>query len=448
MRVAVPAGRRSMAGLVALWIATVALSLASAANAANTATFRPSFSDGGLGDGATATLALSFEGNEYFGGPPPLTNLVMHLPEGVGGSRSGFASCSASTLEVTGPFGCPPGSSGGPAGSIVMRVVFGTEFVSEPGTVQTFFGPGETIYFYVNGNSPVSVEFLMSASYVPDASPFGAALNIAVPLVTTVPGAPQATILSLALGFGASRREQSSEVQALTIPSDCPRGGFDWRADAGFNDTTSLQVTYKSPCPTRAPTSPLLGQREGVAVTGGQVTVRPKGSASFVALKTAGSIPDGSEINTTRGRARIATATPISGQTQSAEVRGGRSVVHQDPTAGATEFSLSGPLAGCRRRAGSRAVRANGSSRVASHAHPKARRLWVSEGGGKWSTKGRYVSTTVVGTSWLTQDECRRSLVRVASGTVAVHDLLRGSTKLLFAGGSYVAARRSAKGHR
>jgi hypothetical protein len=437
-----------MIGLVAPWVAAVALSFTSSADAAKTVTFKPSFSDGGLGDGATTMLALSIEGNEYFGGPPPLTNLVMHLPAGVGGSRSGFANCSASTLALTGPSGCPPGSSGGPPGSIAMRVAFGSEIVSELGTVQTFFGPGEAIYFYVRGDSPVSIEFLLSASYAPDSSPFGVALNIAVPPVTTVPGAPQATILSLALGFGASRRERGSEVQALTIPSDCPLGGFDWRADAAFNDATSLQVTYKSPCPTRAPTSPLLGQREGVAVAGGEVTVRPKGSASFVPLQAAGTIPDGSEVDTTRGRATIAAATPISGQTQNAEIRGGISVIHQDRTGGATEFALSGPLARCP-RASKGAVLANASSRrAARRAHPTARRLWVSEGGGKWGTKGRYVSTTVVGTTWLTKDECRRSSVTVASGTVVVHDLLRRSTKPLVAGGTYVAERRPARGHR
>jgi hypothetical protein len=436
-----------MAGLVAPWIVAVALSLASSADAANTVTFRPSFSDGGPGDGATASLELSFGGSEYFGGPPPLVSFGVQFPRGAGGSREGFASCTAATLEFAGPVGCPPGSSAGPAGSVAMKVEFGTEFVPEAGTVQAFFGPGKAVYFFVSAYSPVAIEFIMTASYGVDTTSHPV-LGIGVPPVVTVPGAPQATITSLTLRFGASHREGTSEVQALTIPNECPEGGFDWQANMSFSESADTQATANSPCPRRPPSSPLLGQREGVAVTSGEVTVRRKGSASFVPLKTAGTIPDGSEIDTTRGRARIATATPISGQSQSAEVRGGRSVVHQDPAAGITEFSLSGPLAECPHRAGGRAVLANASSRPAARAHPKARRLWVSEGGGKWSTKGRYVSTTVVGTSWLTQDECRRSLVRVASGTVAVHDLLRGSTKLLIAGGSYVAARRSARGHR
>jgi len=78
---------------------------------------------------------------------------------------------------------------------------------------------------------------------------------------------------------------------------------------------------------------------------------------------------------------------------------------------------------------------------VAGHGKhgPKSRHLWVSEHGGSWGTNGRYVSTTVQGTSWLTLDECGQSEVQVSTGKVKVHDLVRNKTKTLTAGKHYTA---------
>ena len=75
---------------------------------------------------------------------------------------------------------------------------------------------------------------------------------------------------------------------------------------------------------------------------------------------------------------------------------------------------------------------------------PRSRHLWVSESGGKWGTNGRYVSTSVEGTRWLTTDECNQSQVKVATGKVVVDDLVRRKTKTLKAGRLYVAVRRGA----
>src|SRR5271170_5533522 len=86
---------------------------------AATATLKASFS-GDLGEGTTVTDEFTFIGTEYGGHPEPLTNVMVHLPAGVGGSRTGFATCEASTIQMTGIGGCPPGSLAGPATSIGM----------------------------------------------------------------------------------------------------------------------------------------------------------------------------------------------------------------------------------------------------------------------------------------------------------------------------------------
>jgi hypothetical protein len=171
------------------------------------------------------------------------------------------------------------------------------------------------------------------------------------------------------------------------------------------------------------------------------VTIRLKGTPNFVPLSGVSSIPDGSEVEATNGRVLITAATVKAGQTASAEVYGGRFRVHQEAN-GTTRFILTLPLTGCPR------VRLpHGSAAAVSAKHRSGRRsrhLWVSETGGKWGTNGRYISTSVEGTRWLTTDECNRSQVKVAAGKVVVDDLVRRKTKTLTAGKLYAAVRRGA----
>jgi hypothetical protein len=188
-----------------------------------------------------------------------------------------------------------------------------------------------------------------------------------------------------------------------------------------------------------APT-PLLGKTVTAKAISGTVRVRLKGTHKFVALSALTSLPDGSEVDATHGTVLITAATR-QGATESAEAHGGRFVIEQERQAPAEmRLELSLPLTGC-----PKATLRHGSAATASSAKhrsgPTSRHLWVSEGGGSWGTGGRYVSTTVEGTHWLTLDECDRSEVEVAAGKVKVHDLIHNTTKILTAGKTYVAAR-------
>jgi hypothetical protein len=187
---------------------------------------------------------------------------------------------------------------------------------------------------------------------------------------------------------------------------------------------------------------PGLAQRHTVKVISGRVTVRVKGTTRFVPLSGTSTIPDGSEVEATNGRVLITVATLTPGQTQSAEVYGGRFLIHQEHTPpGETHLTLTLPLTGCRRVTLPRGSAAALAASAKRRSGPKARHLWVSEKGGSWGTNGRYVSTSVEGTHWLTLDECNKSEVKVVSGKVKVRDLVRNRTKTLTAGKSYVAVR-------
>jgi hypothetical protein len=415
--------------------------------AAIVTTLKASFS-GDLGEGTTVTDEFTFSGTEYGGRPEPLTNLTVHLPGGVGGSQAGFATCEASTITMTGIGGCPPGSLAGPKTSISMLVSFGTETVAETGTVQAVFGAGETLNFFVDATTPVSVEVLMTGTYTVDSAPYSHMLNLTVPQIESVPGALHASITALTLAFGTSRNEDGSEVHSVTAPQECPHDGFEWRANIAFDGGANAEATYRSPCLPASTTSPILGQRQTVHVTAGEVTVRRKGTNSFIPLSGASTIPNGSELDATNGQALITAATALPGQTKSAEISGGRLLIHQEHAGlGETHLILSQSLTGCpgvRRPHGSAAAMAASPKRGSGH---KSRKLWVSEsgGGGSWGTNGRYVSTTVEGTHWLTVDECNQSRVTVVAGKVKVYDLIHHRTKILTAGKSYVAVRRPSR---
>ena len=188
--------------------------------------------------------------------------------------------------------------------------------------------------------------------------------------------------------------------------------------------------------------SNVLPTRETVTLASGTVMIRLKGTSTFVLLSGSSTIPDGSEVDATNGRVVITVATP-SGKTVSAEVYGGRFRVHQD-SSGETHFILTLPLTGCPRVP----LPHGAAARLAKQGSgAKSRHLWVSEGGGSWGTNGRYVSTTVEGTTWLTLDECTRSEVKVAAGKVKVLDLVRRKTKTVSVGRSYVASAKRSKGH-
>jgi hypothetical protein len=187
-----------------------------------------------------------------------------------------------------------------------------------------------------------------------------------------------------------------------------------------------------------ATTPPLPVLRVSAIATAhsGTVLVRRKGSASFVPL-TEARVPLGSELDATNGR-----VTPLfvvtNGTTQTAEVFGGRFFVAQS-TSGAVTFTLSLPLTGCRKI---KLPRGASTAHAYPRRGPKVRQLWVHDVSGSWATVGRFVTTSASSTTWMTLDECSRSLAKVTQGRVKVRDLVKRKTKSVTAGHSYIADAR------
>ncbi len=236
--------------------------------------------------------------------------------------------------------------------------------------------------------------------------------------------------------------------------------------------TTPPAMSTVTPAALLAP--PVFAESETVRALSGTVTVRLNGAVAFVPISelgagegpgagsrsssgsgsgsgpaggsgaTSATIPNGSEVEATNGHVLITVATRTPGKTAVAGVSGGRfRIVQERGGSGETHFILTLPLTGCARVSLPRGAAAVASHRRRKHrSGPKSRHLWVYEKGGNWGTNGRYVSTSVEGTHWLTQDECVHSRVKVVSGKVEVRDLVRRRTRLLTAGQTYVAVRR------
>lgn len=184
----------------------------------------------------------------------------------------------------------------------------------------------------------------------------------------------------------------------------------------------------------RAPAArprPAAGTREVVEPLRGVVLVRPRGRRRFVRLLGARSIPDGSEIDTTRGVLRLVVAARRgSGRTAAARVSGGRAIVDQNTRAiPTTTLRLSGRL-DCRRA---------GQAASERRRRARSRKLVVRTPGGRFRSRGRYAAASAGGTAWRTTDHCESTRISVMSGRVAVKDLARRRTVVVRAPRRYRA---------
>ncbi|HEX5224483.1 MAG TPA: hypothetical protein VFW29_05080 [Solirubrobacteraceae bacterium] len=259
--------RRPARVIAVLLVLVGALAFAGSAGAAPTVHLRaepvpiPGFPHTGyiLGHGAALKAEYRIEGHEYFGFPPPLIGVTFFLPKGTLLHPSGFPTCPKATLEPagSGPPGCPKGSSAGPLGHALGVVAFGKELVPEETTIEPFYAPGGGLLFFTSGHSPVSLEILSSGSYVSAASEgFGQKLVSQIPLVETVPGAPDASVQRISVEAGSALMKGGRPVYYGTLPKSCPKEGFTVRSDLTFAGLAGLPqqtvtVTYKAPCPRR-----------------------------------------------------------------------------------------------------------------------------------------------------------------------------------------------------
>jgi hypothetical protein len=202
-----------------------------------------------LGAGASVEAQMTISGTEYGGFPSPLTGVVVYLPSGTKLHPQGFATCSNAVLESHEVQNCPKKSIASPKGEVLGVVSFGASRVQEKATVQAFFTPGGGIAFFTEGREPTVIEILSTGRFSGASNPFSQKLTAVVPLVSTVPGAPYASVLSIKIRVGAAFMQGKKLISYGTVPKKCPKGGFPAKTELKYLSGETSTVSIKVPCP-------------------------------------------------------------------------------------------------------------------------------------------------------------------------------------------------------
>jgi len=245
---------------VAVLIGTLAFcaSSAGAAHAAQSATLHVSLSPNRIG--ASTTISFSFRisaSNHAL--PPALTLLDVRLPSGMGVDTSGLATCKRSALLAHGPRGCPSSSQVG-SGSVLVEVPLGNVIRPETAALTVFNAPRQhahtTLLFYAVGRLPIATQLIFQGVIVP--GPLGQLIEASIPVIPTLPEAPDAAIVAMSSTLGTRQltyyRTIGSRLvrfmpRGATIPDICPAGGFPFSASFGFNDASATMAAATVACP-------------------------------------------------------------------------------------------------------------------------------------------------------------------------------------------------------
>jgi hypothetical protein len=233
------------------------------AQAASSVRLTAALSPERLGHGTTLGFAFEIIAPPGDRVPPPLTQLNVLYPANIGIALSGIgiATCSAITLEVFGPEGCPPDSRMG-SGWALVEIPIGPEIVGEVGEISVVRAPTQNGHFgilvYAKGQTPVDAHIVFPGLLLGAPSPFGGLIHMAVPLVPSLPEAPDVSVVHVQTTIGPSHLTYYERVhgkvvaynpQGILLPNRCPRGGFQFGATFSFQDGSQASAHTAVPCP-------------------------------------------------------------------------------------------------------------------------------------------------------------------------------------------------------
>jgi hypothetical protein len=207
--------------------------------------------------GAATALSLGFRIATNAGHvPAPLTGVDFHYPANLGIATSGLgvAACSPTLLEALGPAACPANSRMG-GGDALVEVPLGPEVQTEVATIALLAGPSQDGYVRLlvcaTGVSPVAARIVMPTLLL------AGDLRLSVPLVASLPGAPDVSVVRVRVALGGHLnyhtrihgRMVTYHPQGIVLPRRCPRGGFRFSAGFAFGDGSrdSARATVRCP---------------------------------------------------------------------------------------------------------------------------------------------------------------------------------------------------------
>jgi hypothetical protein len=195
--------------------------------------------------------------------PPPLTRVEVRYPSNLGIALSGLGlvTCTTSTLEALGPAGCPADSHMG-YGTALAEIPIGPEIVHETTHITLLRAPTRhgrlALLFYAAGEVPVWAPVTLPGLLLPAPAPYGGRIDIDVPLIPSLPGAPPVAVVKLHSTIGPEhltyyehlrRREVGYHPKGILLPDTCPHGGFPFAATFTFRNGGHAHAYTTVPCP-------------------------------------------------------------------------------------------------------------------------------------------------------------------------------------------------------
>jgi hypothetical protein len=196
--------------------------------------------------------------------PSPLTAVNLLYPHDVGLITSGLGlqTCSPAQLESQGR--CPANSLMG-YGQALVEFPIGPGLIKEDGAITTWMAPAAdghlTLLFYAEAKTPVLASLISTRGRPPAPAPGGGPPPTDVPLIPTLPEAPDAAVIELTTTIGPMNvtyyrqfRGTSTPYhpRGVRLPKHCPPGGFPFAASFTFLDGTHATARTAVPCPRSA----------------------------------------------------------------------------------------------------------------------------------------------------------------------------------------------------
>jgi hypothetical protein len=151
-------------------------------------------------------------------------------------------------------------------GTALAEIPIGPEIVHENGEIFLIRAPSQNghiaMLFYAKGVSPVDARIVFPGLVLPAARPFGGLVRIAVPLVPSLPEAPDVAVVQVSSTIGPKHLTYYERVhgklvaynpQGILLPDRCPRGGFPFAAAFTFLDGSHASAHSVVPCPRSKP---------------------------------------------------------------------------------------------------------------------------------------------------------------------------------------------------
>ncbi len=236
-----------VAALMAM--AVIALQVPAGASADEQLSLAPQVSGSPGGPG---TIAITLSDSSTTGGlPAPITGaFAAYLPHGPTYDFTAFPTCSVTIIQaaIGSAPNCPAHSLLATGSAAVGASIGGTPF-NETAAVSVYLVQKSplTVEFWGNGTQPVAETLQFPGTATAAATPYAYKLSLNVPIIATVPGGPDGSVLSVSLKLAQSMKVGRKTVSLITLPKRCS-GSFHWGAQASFQDGTTAMTSTATAC--------------------------------------------------------------------------------------------------------------------------------------------------------------------------------------------------------